>query len=88
MCYHRNGITSDEDNKSEQADSDELGGRLKSPSCLTHHVPRDAVEFQRWNVVRNDVSKYNQRIETMIKLVKRMEQEGEVYVELRSRMRS
>merc|ERR1712238_593772 len=51
-------------------------------------VPRDAVEFQRLNVVRNDVSKYNQRIETMIKLVKRMEQEGEVYVELRSRMRS
>ena len=27
MCYHRNGITSDEDNKSEQADSNDITTR-------------------------------------------------------------
>ena len=88
MCYHRNGITSDEDNKSKQAYSGELGRRLIFFSCRTHHVPINSVEFQQWNEVRTDLSQCNQRIETIIKLVKRMEQEGEVYVELRSRMRS
>ena len=38
MYYHRNRIISEEDIKCEEADSSELGRRLKSSYCLIHNV--------------------------------------------------